>query len=225
MSFEITIFRKNGDSKNGNLLSKRIALCEDGSVKSDGSHCRMTQGTAHRVKIDDFSKLAAVISRCPSNEALALGRLRDGVIDGARVVTRKKLGKVARDDVIARTKEHIMFIDGETGVMLLDIDVKGMPDHVKRTVEAAGGVFAAICLACPELLKVTRIVRQSTSWGIRDASGREYPGSGGQHIFLLVNDVSLISEFLKRLRDLLWLKGLSWYSGRSRWATARVLAD
>ena len=51
-NIEITVFRKADG-----ILSKRIAM-KDGKVKTDGSHCRMTEGEARAVRLKGVKDLA-----------------------------------------------------------------------------------------------------------------------------------------------------------------------
>jgi hypothetical protein len=82
---EITVFAKaNGP------LTKHIAL-RDGKITNDSSCCRMANGSARRVKIESVQALADLINNLAPNQALALGRLKDGVPDGAKVVTRDSI--------------------------------------------------------------------------------------------------------------------------------------
>jgi hypothetical protein len=43
-------------AKTGGPLTKRISLAQDGSLKSDGSACVMTCGTAQRLPLDGRTK-------------------------------------------------------------------------------------------------------------------------------------------------------------------------
>jgi len=67
---EITHFTKfNG------FLTKRISLTETGAMKSDGSECVMSKGTARRLVLPDHHALAAHIHDLKPYEAIALGAL------------------------------------------------------------------------------------------------------------------------------------------------------
>jgi hypothetical protein len=73
MSPQITLIRKSGTNA---TLSKRIYIDTDGSVRSDGSQCLMTEGTATRVLGASAERLAGCIAACASNQAIALGALK-----------------------------------------------------------------------------------------------------------------------------------------------------
>ena len=81
------------------------------------------------------------------SECYALGRLKEGVPDDAEVVRKDELNGTKGPSVIARTKDYLVFKEGEPGFVLLDIDVKGMPDTVKRRIEECGGPWGALCEA------------------------------------------------------------------------------
>ena len=59
------------------LMSKRISLDGDGKLKSDGSECRMITGTAARAFAGKASDFARIIGNCGSDQAIALGALRE----------------------------------------------------------------------------------------------------------------------------------------------------
>src|SRR6516165_1555086 len=123
MTLELTGFAKaNGP------LTKRISLAADGTVKSDGSACIMTRGTARRLRIRDIGELAAVIEKIRPHEAIALGALRAGLPEKVQIVTKvtkQKLNDQA--DTIARTAADVMFRKERPAAALIDFDGKGMP--------------------------------------------------------------------------------------------------
>ncbi len=104
---QITVFR----SAKGQL-TKLISM-EAGKLKSDGSACRMASGTARRVTLDSLASLAELLQRMPSNEAIALGRLRQGLADKVDVVLKKELNESKSPGIIARTREYLEFAPGE----------------------------------------------------------------------------------------------------------------
>jgi len=91
MPTEITVFEKTGGP-----LTKRIAL-RDGKIVNDSSACRMANGFARRIMIDNVRSLADLINAFKSNEAYALGRLKDGLPDRVRAQGRsQRSGKSCR---------------------------------------------------------------------------------------------------------------------------------
>ena len=59
------------------LISKKIFLDSEGKLKSDGSECRMITGTAARAFAGKASDFARIIGNCGSDQAIALGALRE----------------------------------------------------------------------------------------------------------------------------------------------------
>jgi hypothetical protein len=91
---EITVFRKLGGA-----LSKHISLTRAGKINADGSECRMSSGTARRIKLNGAASLADLIEAMPSDEALTLGRLRPGLPDKVRVIPKRELDEATPSDI------------------------------------------------------------------------------------------------------------------------------
>jgi hypothetical protein len=175
---EITIFTKQGGP-----LSKRISLNEEGKINSDGSTCVMSRGTANRRTIRAVEELAMVIGYMPSHQALALGRMREGLGNTVYLVPKKN----ADADHVARTVENFVYAPGEPAYVLIDFDRKGMPAETATKIKANGGLWPTLVSVVPELENVARVVRYSTSAGLyRADTGDKFPGSDGQHIYVLV---------------------------------------
>src|SRR5918997_36296 len=86
---ELTVVRKAG----GGILSKRVALDEDGKPRADGSGCRLTVGMAARHRMHGVRPARALADRLdalPSHAALALGRLDEAVEAEAHLVASKR---------------------------------------------------------------------------------------------------------------------------------------
>ena len=128
---EITRFAKSGGP-----LTKVIKLAADGSIKSDGSACMMSSGTAERVRIGSARELADLIGSLRPFEAIALGALR-GKLSKVRVVTKSNLN--GANHTIARDRSHIVYRKGKPAVVLLDFDQKGMPRGVAAKIWKLGG--------------------------------------------------------------------------------------
>src|SRR5271167_3385157 len=93
---QVTVFAKRGGS-----LTKRISLNPDGTVKSDGSACGMSQGKARRLELSSAQQLADLIGYLGSNEAITLGALREGLPDEVEVATKLRVNGASRPDLIA----------------------------------------------------------------------------------------------------------------------------
>jgi len=207
MTLELTGFAKaNGP------LTKRISLAADGTVKSDGSACIMTRGTARRLRIRDIGELAAVIEKIRPHEAIALGALRAGLPEKVQIVTKvtkQKLNDQA--DTIARTAADVMFRKERPAAALIDFDAKGMPPEVAEEMERLGGFWPALLSVLPMLRPVAHLIRRSTSAGLfRTDTGEQLLGSGGLHAYLSVRDGTDIERFLRALHERCWLAGLGW---------------
>ena len=108
---EITIFTKQPmpHDINGALLSKRITLGPDSKPVSDGSPCRMANGTAMTVSVENAAALAGRINAMQPSNALALGSINGGN-NGTpvQVVIAKKLAALFANQQgsgsIARTR-------------------------------------------------------------------------------------------------------------------------
>jgi hypothetical protein len=215
---EVTIFEKlpMGNDPDGALLSKRIKLGPDGVLVSDGSPCRMATGTAITIPVANPDALAGVIDGMQPCHALALGSINGGNGATVSVVTAKKLAELSATqsvrDSIARTRECIAFRPGEPAWMLFDFDLKGMPPQVRTQFDLAGGNWEALLQVVPGLARAERVSRASTSAGLsHHGTGERYAGSGGQHIYVLVQDGADIPRALKALHDRCWQHGLGWF--------------
>ncbi len=209
MKAEITVFTKPRGP-----LTKRIHLV-DGKISNDSSDCLMISGSARRVTIelDNLQPLAELITNFAQREAYALGRLRDGLPDRVKVVTADKLDEAKKGDatVIARTKDHLVFVAGEPGIALIDVDQKGIPEAAKSRIKEAGGIWAALCAVVPSLAAAAYVMRPSTSAGLRNKdTGETYPESGGFHAAVAVADAADIPRFLSDFHDRLWFAGYGW---------------
>jgi hypothetical protein len=203
MTIEITVFAK----RNG-PLTKRISLDTNGKPNSNGAACVMAHGTARRAPITDVHEFAALIGGFASNEALALGMLREGLPDQVRVVTKEELN--GGDNVIARTGADIVFA-GRPAFALFDYDQKAMPLNVAERVKQLGGFWNVLVTIVPALSGVARVIRTSTSAGLlRTDTGESIPGSGGAHGYILVKDGTDIPRFLDTLHARCWLAGFGW---------------
>ena len=117
---EITEFTKLGGP-----LTKHISLADDGSLRSDGSACRMACGRARRVKIASVEQLAALIGQLHQNQAISLGTLRTGLPDQVKVVTKAKLPNgAAHPNIIARTGSDIVYKKGNQRLRCLTLTPK-----------------------------------------------------------------------------------------------------
>ena len=192
------------------LMSKRISLDLDGKLKSDGSECRMVAGTAARAFAGTASDLALIVQNCSSNQAIALGALREDLSSPVNVTIKSRLDQ--NPGAIARTRDFIDYRPECSAWALIDFDSKGMPDDIKAKIDAAGGMWNALLMVAPELAGATRVSRSSTSAGLfRSDTSEPIAGSNGMHHYVLVQDGGDIERFLKDLHDRCWLHGFGWH--------------
>jgi hypothetical protein len=197
--------------KTGGPLTKQISLAADGTIKSDGTACVLTDGTAHRVRLAQISQYSELLAALKPNEAVVGGALRPDLPDNVYVVTKRRLNGGADPNIIARTADFINYRPGQFALALIDFDLKGMPPAVAGAMEALGGLWPALQSVCPPLVRVARVERASTSAGLfHAATGEPFHGSGGRHVYALVTDGTDIERFLKTLHERCWLQGLGW---------------
>lgn len=201
-------------TKTGGPMTKTISLGSDSKVVSDGSACRMWSGTAHRRRLDlpdPHADLVRLINGMGRNQALVLG---DTDSDGKPidVWTRKAHEESAHNCEIGktyetRTKDRFRFFP-RPGVMLIDVDMKGMPDRIARRLTGPEGILALLDEAAPGLSRTKVVWRASTSSNLVDTrTGQSVGVTGGYHLYVLVADATDIPDALRRLHNRLWLKG------------------
>jgi len=218
----VSAFELVGLTKAGGPLTKRISLAADGSLRSDGSACKMAEGHAYRLEFDSLAAFAQYIGACEPHQAIALGTLHPDLPDNVRVITKETLNKLngrrhLPNDLIARTADYISYRPGQLALALLDLDTKDIPAHVRKKISALGGYSAVLFSVLPELQKAGLVVRRSTSAGLRRIdTGEALVGSDGRHVFVLISDGTDARRFLQCLHDRLWLAGCGWLRSMTR---------
>jgi hypothetical protein len=152
---ELTKFVKSGPHA---ALTKTAHVDETGKIKVDGSKCRMSSGNAYRLPVPSVHALASAINSLGSNEAIAIGTLKEGVSDGAHVVSKRNLPEPEQVGVIARTKDFLIFPKYKAGYILFDIDTKGMLQPIRERIATLGGAWPAIVDAVPKLAGAARVI-------------------------------------------------------------------
>jgi hypothetical protein len=181
----VTVFTNEGDA-----LSKRISLGPKGDLVK-APEANMVTGWARVVPADTASALAAIINGCQTTQALCYATPKHASDADSRVVLK---GREA-NGAISRSKEYFAFSDGP-GWCLFDVDGFGNVD-----------VFVILCALVPGLAKAARVCRKSTSYGLTDFLGREFPNKGGQHISIPIMKQSDTPRFLEALHRRAWLAG------------------
>jgi hypothetical protein len=167
--------------------------------------------------------LAALILDLGSHEALVLG---DHVAEPDRVEITKAERADPSKGRYGRTLETFRFRDGEPAVLLLDYDQKGISDSARALIESSGGFEGAITSLIPTYPTLARVTRASTSAGLRnEETGENFPGNGGQHVYLFAQNGADIPRFLKDLQKRAWLNGLGWIlvAGRGALLTRSIV--
>ena len=194
-------------------MTKRIWLDVNGELASDGGGGGMWRGTAQTLTVLGASGLAKAIDACTSQQAFAPGVLKPQFDNGVAVrdVVRDEKLLTAPAGTIARTKEQFEFKAGQPAAMPLDYDPKGMPGVVELDFAMAGGFWGAVLEVAPGLADAARVTRASTSAGLKDTTtGKSFPGSGGLHVYVLVQDGDDIPRAVKALHDRATLKRYGW---------------
>jgi hypothetical protein len=155
---EITLIKKSGVSA---VMSKRIFLDQEGHVSSDGSQCKMAEGTATRAVVETAGEFAKLIASCGSDQAFALDKLRDDVAVPAKITTVATLKD--SPGAIARTREYIDYPAEGPAWALIDFDTKSTPPEAAARIEAEGGMWNALLQVAPGLQRAARVSRASTS--------------------------------------------------------------
>ena len=161
-------------------------------------------GTAHVVDAPTAASLAGILANPDPNEVLCLGRPKGGIAT-AHVVTQSKVS----EGKIARSLEYFEYPEG-SGWLLLDFDLKGMPETVSARIEHFGGGLAALEELWPELRQTARVFKPSSSAGVY-IDGQDPLKATGFHLFVLVKDVRKSAEILRRLEQRAWEIGLAWH--------------
>ena len=214
-------------SKKGGPLTKRITLTADGKIASDGSACTMARGRAKRERIGCVGELAALIEDLTSEQAIALGALRDDLPDEISIVTKAALASGPINGAVARTGGNLVYRPGRPALALFDYDTKGMTVAVRRQLDTAGGFWPALVSVIPDLGSVGYLLRLSTSAGLsRTDTGATFPGSGGLHGYVAIADGTDAVRFLKTLHARCWLAGFGWMVvGRAGQLMERSIID
>src|SRR5262249_42127529 len=161
--------------------------------------CRMFSGTAQRAHVPSAADLSRIVEALATNQAIALGSLREDLVDGVPVVTKRKLNG---DGAIARVRQYIDFHPRRPAWALIDHDTKDMPAEIKARIARAGGFVQALRGVLRALDTALHVVRSSTSSGIyRTDNAEPVPGSNGVHVFVAVRDGADVDRFLQNLHD------------------------
>lgn len=200
--FEITILNSTRP------LSKTIKLKSDGITLDKGQSHPLASGHAIRYPITGgMQELANVVNSLTQRQAIATGRLAPGLPDAIKIVN----DNVAEPPLsYGKTRANVVHVPGEPGLALLDFDRNGMSPMAKDRLDALGGFEQAILHVVPGLAQTARLLRPSTSAGIRNIKTGEVYEAGGYHLYVLLADATDSEYFLKLVQQRAWLAGLGW---------------
>ncbi|MCP1167136.1 MULTISPECIES: ATP-dependent DNA helicase [Limimaricola] len=192
----LTLFRSDGGP-----LAKEVRL-ENGQLHKTAL-AALSRGTAETIPVETAAELARLLDGLGPHQAISTGILRDRSC--ARIGTRSCL----REGEVSRSLEHFHLPAGP-GWLLWDYDAKSMPDAVATRMRELGGPVEALCHLWPEVREAARVIRPSSSDGLR-APGLA-PVEGGLHGYILVQNVSRSRDILDILHQRAWAEGLGWMS-------------
>jgi putative DNA primase/helicase len=127
----------------------------------------------------------------------------------------------------SRTGDCLVYRSNQPAFLLVDVDFKGLDqDWVQRLRDPLTLWHVLECI-CPGLQGAGYVIRRSTSAGLRNkATGEEFPGSGGLHIYVMIQDGADSQRALKALAVKCWLHGFGWgWVGKNGTIHERCLVD
>jgi putative DNA primase/helicase len=196
-------------------LTKRYTLGADDELIAH-KKVFLVSGYACTVVAPNATRLAEIITKLSPKQAITCGKLIDEPIGHTVQVASKDLlaqtiAAYPEQDfshIRTRTRDRFEFPAGRPGWMLLDIDLKGMPEAMRAKLEEAG-LLAVLCSLLPGLGEAAYVLRASTSSGIHK-DGETLQGITGWHIYVLLDDASAIPRAVKALAKRCWLAGWGW---------------
>ena len=189
-------------SSGGKKLNKTFRLV-DGRIHKQ-SNANLYSGAARTIVVPTALGLATLLAELRPNEALCIGRMKDGR-EAAQVTTRGKEGASG----ISRSLAYMGFPQGP-GWLLIDVDTGGMPPDVAAQIEALGGCWAALVDLWPELGNAARVYCPSSSQGVT-APECETMRGGGAHFYIALSDMTQAKATLDALHRRAWAAGLGFY--------------
>lgn len=194
-----------------NVLSKSYELVDSKLVKA-ASGGVMTAASATVCSVSNLTELADVLAGMGPKNAISWGvpRLETSIEVGApfRIVPSAREPEnreVERPVMLARTREHFAYLEGEPGVFMIDLDDTAPGKPTPKTPEEVAVLLRG---AVPELDDVELLIVPSGSACIHDAAtGKELRGTTGWRAYAIVDDAATIPQLGQLLFDALWLVG------------------
>jgi len=193
-------------------LSKKFCKGSNGALLKV-SYGSMYKGTIETCK-GTVGALRASFKRLRENQAILLGLPKNAA---AKWITTVGNSRVGNNGFIARSKDHIVWIQGAR-LVLLDIDKF---DGTREEMEAA------LRLILPEIDGVAMFIRPSVSTCIMDAAGNVVRPENKWHAYFVIDS----NQDMKALKDTLegrcWLHRHGWLitDATGRRVLSRTLFD
>ncbi|MEI8396834.1 MAG: hypothetical protein WCF85_19030 [Rhodospirillaceae bacterium] len=123
---QITVF-----STAGKYLSKVIGI-SGGALTKNSSNCKMPSGRAFRRELRNSQEFADLIAELGVSNAIALGRMNDGIGDEIEITVAGREGYLPGGP-ISRSAQFFSYSEGKPAYMLIDLDTKGAPVTLSRS--------------------------------------------------------------------------------------------
>lgn len=200
-------------STDGCPLGKIRGLDADGKLRK-ASRAALTNGRVEQRRFPDLLTFLEAVGEMGAHQAIGFGACE---FPSARVVTTKCLTTLspADEQIVARTKDFFSF-HPEPGVLQVDYD----PPPGAAPLNP-GEVVKLLRKAVPELNVVTMCSKPSSSSHLWHPDGSSLAGLNGAHIFIPVQDATLIPQFGQTIVDRLWLAG----NGRMKISAAGLVTE
>jgi P4 family phage/plasmid primase-like protien len=176
-------------------MSKAYALSENGTLVKGTTSAHLSDGTYEVRDVDGLAGMSALLTSLATNQVLVYGLPKHP--EGS-ITIRAKIRPDSAPNVIARSNEFFRFHAGPAW-MFMDYDPKS------ETALTADELLVNLRAACPELFRAGALVYPSASSHICNAAtGEDYTGSRGLHIYIPVVTGADIPRASAALQEHLW---------------------
>ncbi len=201
-------------------LTKAYRSTHDGkTIEKDQSTVGTGFGRLVRVTLPrdkPIASLAALLTACPENQAFMPGRLPDGASMRRMIIKPRWRALPEAERALAgsgplyRGKHCIRYASGKPALLIIDFDIKDLPDAVRERIKQAGGLRKVLAAIDPRWNTIGFLERPSVSTGIRDKRTGVITPGGGTHLYVIVHDGGDLARYVKALFDRLLLAGFGW---------------
>jgi hypothetical protein len=179
-------------------LGKTYSLSKDGTLTKTTAG-QMTRGTYQVRSFDTVHDLVAILTSLSTAQALSSSLPTSGKAEG--VVLTEKAVAAGGADAVARTKRHFSLPAGQPGFMLIDVDAPPAGGPLSRD-----DLWSLMRDCCPALAEAGLLYWPSGSSFIHEGDTLRQ-GVKGQHLYVMVADLSDVPRFGAVLNQRLWLAG------------------